>query len=107
MTAMSTLLFKNTTPIHQPLWIKLSTKDLFHPVYSVLSAWGDAIFLLIQTAGIMALQLAYSTGTGAAVGFVTITSIVLYILMSGLVPLSVLWMMQAACIPLMLCGKVR
>ncbi|KAI5741877.1 hypothetical protein M8J77_000722 [Diaphorina citri] len=70
------------------------------------SAWGDAIFLLIQTAAILALQLTYSVSTAAALGFVALTSIVVYVLSSGLVPLSVLWCMQAACIPLMLCGKL-
>ncbi|KAI5736258.1 hypothetical protein M8J76_001510 [Diaphorina citri] len=41
------------------------------------SAWGDAVFLLIQTAAILALQLTYSVSTAAALGFVALTSIVL------------------------------
>uniref|UniRef100_A0A8D8VZX6 Mannose-P-dolichol utilization defect 1 protein homolog n=2 Tax=Cacopsylla melanoneura TaxID=428564 RepID=A0A8D8VZX6_9HEMI len=70
------------------------------------SAWGDAIFLLIQTAVIMTLQLTYTMSTGIATGFVAVTGLVVYVLMSGLVPLSILWFMQAACIPLMLAGKL-
>lgn len=70
------------------------------------SAYGDAVFILIQTYVIAALVLYYNSSSTAAslfsVGYMTIV----YVLVSGLTPVTVLWFMQVISVPVMFFGKL-
>ena len=70
------------------------------------SAWGETLFLMVVTAAIGYLVLKYERSQWSALAFVMAYSSVTYALMSGLTPLSVLWSMQAANLPLAISGKM-
>jgi len=70
------------------------------------SAWGDALFLLIQTMLIAAMVLHYNYSSNLAAAFVAVFSVVLYALVSGLTPIDVLWSLQAVSVPIMFAGKM-
>lgn len=70
------------------------------------SAWGDTLFLLIQTTVIALLVLHYNYSSSLAAVFVAVFSAVLYVLIGGLTPVDILWSMQTVSIPIMFAGKV-
>lgn len=70
------------------------------------SAWGDGTFLAIQTAIIAALILFYSGSSAKAGSFLMIYMTIVYVLMSGITPLSYLWSAQGLNVPVLLLGKV-
>ncbi|XP_039275099.1 mannose-P-dolichol utilization defect 1 protein homolog, partial [Nilaparvata lugens] len=69
------------------------------------SAWGDALFLLIQSTIITALVLGYNFSPSAAASFVVAFCGVLVGLIGGFTSLDVLWSMQAVSAPIMFVGK--
>lgn len=70
------------------------------------TAWGEALFLLCETALIAFLVLWYDKRKMGASLFVLVYSGLLYTLMSGLTPINVLWSLQAANLPLAISGKM-
>lgn len=80
--------------------------DLTYPHLSC-SAYGEGVFLLLQTAFVGALVFLYGGSMKKAVlFFVTVTSIAVF-LSSGLLPMKFLWVLQASNIPIVFSGKVR
>ncbi|XP_077299190.1 mannose-P-dolichol utilization defect 1 protein homolog [Arctopsyche grandis] len=70
------------------------------------SAWGDGIFLAIQTAIIAASVLFYNGRESGAKWFIIGYSAMMVMLMGGFTPLSVLWVLQASNIPVVFFGKM-
>lgn len=83
------------------------------------SAWGEGLFLALQTSAIAAMVLLYGnqprqgkkkTGQHGsatlAIVFLIVYSALFYALTSGVTPMDVLWSMQAANVPIILVGKV-
>uniref|UniRef100_A0A1B6FQ98 Mannose-P-dolichol utilization defect 1 protein homolog n=1 Tax=Cuerna arida TaxID=1464854 RepID=A0A1B6FQ98_9HEMI len=70
------------------------------------SAWGDSLFLLIQTLVIAVLVLHYNYSTNLASAFLAVFSVTLYTLLSGLTSIDFLWTLQAASVPIMFAGKM-
>lgn len=70
------------------------------------SAWGEALFLLLQTAVVAILVLHYNRSPNIAAIFVGIYSVILYILVGGLTPIDILWTLQAVSIPLIFAAKM-
>ncbi|XP_050729985.1 mannose-P-dolichol utilization defect 1 protein homolog [Eriocheir sinensis] len=83
----------------------------FNVAYNVVnrypfSAYGDGVFLLLQTAIIGALVFLYGGAPQkAALFFLTIMTVALT-LSSGLVPIKFLWVLQASNIPIVFAGKM-
>ncbi|GBN23986.1 Mannose-P-dolichol utilization defect 1 [Araneus ventricosus] len=69
------------------------------------SSWGESVFLMIETAIIAFLVLLYNKKTGQANVFAAVYSLITYMLYSGIVPMNVLWNMQIANVPIVVCGK--
>ncbi|KFM75038.1 Mannose-P-dolichol utilization defect 1 protein-like protein, partial [Stegodyphus mimosarum] len=69
------------------------------------SSWGESCFLMIETAIIGFLVLLYSNRLRQANAFAAFYSIAIYMLFNGLIPMSVLWSMQIANVPIVVCGK--
>lgn len=70
------------------------------------SAWGETLFLMLVTAVIGYLVLRYERSQWSAICFLVAYSALSYALMSGLTPMSVLWSLQAANLPLAISGKL-
>ncbi|GIY19655.1 mannose-P-dolichol utilization defect 1 protein homolog [Caerostris extrusa] len=70
------------------------------------SSWGESVFLMTETAIIAFLVLMYSNKRGQANAFAAMYSLITYVLFAGFVPMSVLWSMQIANVPVVVCGKV-
>lgn len=70
------------------------------------TAWGEALFLLLETAAIAFLVLWYDKRKGGAVTFTVFYAGLFYVLMSGLTPIGVLWNLQACNLPLAIGGKL-
>lgn len=70
------------------------------------SSWGESVFLMIETAIIAFLVLVYSNKRGQAHSFAAMYSLITYMLFTGIVPMSVLWSMQIANVPVVVCGKM-
>jgi len=70
------------------------------------AAWGEALFLLVETALIAFLVLWYDKKKVRATLFVALYSGLVYTLMSGLTPIDILWTLQAANLPLAISGKL-
>lgn len=75
-------------------------------VHYNFSAWGDGVFLGIQTVTIAVLVMHYSGDTAKATAFLTAYLAVLSTANSGLTPVYVLWACQAMNIPIVLISKV-
>lgn len=71
------------------------------------SAWGDGVFLAVQTAVIALLVLHYGRRSILAAIFVASYAAIAYTLIGGIVPLHVLWSMQVLNVPIVVAGKVR
>lgn len=70
------------------------------------SSWGESCFLMFETAIIGFLVLLYSNRLKQANSFAAIYSIITYLLFNGILPMSVLWSMQVANLPIVVCGKM-
>jgi len=70
------------------------------------SAWGESLFMLIETAAIAFLVLFYDGKKSTSVLFLISFTSALYVLMSGLTPVNVLWTLQASNLPLVIVGKL-
>uniref|UniRef100_A0A1B6D008 Mannose-P-dolichol utilization defect 1 protein homolog n=1 Tax=Clastoptera arizonana TaxID=38151 RepID=A0A1B6D008_9HEMI len=70
------------------------------------SAWGDSLFLLVQTVTIAALVLHYNRSSNVAAAFIGLFSIAMYTLISGMTPLDILWSMLSVSVPIMFAGKM-
>jgi len=70
------------------------------------SAWGEGLFLLLQTAAIATLVLYYTERRTAALTFVVVYSSLLTLLASPITPIAVLWAMQAGNVPIIVFAKL-
>lgn len=88
------------------------TAITFHMSYSFangfpFSAWGDGTFLALQTATIGALIFFFEHRSALLAGiFALLYAGVVYVLMSGLTPLELLWTLQGFNVPILLVGKL-
>lgn len=64
------------------------------------SAWGEALFILIETGIIAFLVLWFTPNRSGALAFLLSISSTIYILTFGLTPVNVLWYLQACNLPL-------
>lgn len=64
------------------------------------TAWGESLFLLVETAIIAILVLVFSGQKLSALFFTLTFSGIFYALMSGLTPINILWSLQACNLPL-------
>lgn len=64
------------------------------------SAWGEALFILIETGIIAFLVLWYTPNRSGALAFLLSISSTIYILTFGLTPINILWYLQACNLPL-------
>lgn len=71
------------------------------------SAWGDGVFLGIQTLIIAILVMHYNGDTAKATAFLSAYLAVICAANSGLTPIHVLWTFQAMNIPIVLISKVH
>ncbi|KAH9526484.1 Mannose-P-dolichol utilization defect 1 protein [Dermatophagoides farinae] len=70
------------------------------------SAWGEALFILFMTSFIAFLIIYYDINKGQAFLFMIVFTSTFAILMSGHVPMKILWMGQAAALPLIISSKL-
>ncbi|CAH0394363.1 unnamed protein product [Bemisia tabaci] len=70
------------------------------------SAWGDSLFLLIQTLIIVLLVLYYSVSKSLTISFAVAFFPTLYALLNGGVPFQAIWTLQALSIPFMFTSKL-
>lgn len=70
------------------------------------SAWGDSLFLAVQTAAIAALVLNYNSSRANVFSFVVMYLGVCYGLMGGPTSVDALWSLQALNIPIIIAGKM-
>ncbi|KAK9869419.1 hypothetical protein WA026_003173 [Henosepilachna vigintioctopunctata] len=71
-----------------------------------VSAWGDTAFLAIQTVAIAFLLLFYDVSISKAFGYLISYLTFIGVLVSGMVPIEILWALQGINIPLLLAGRV-
>ncbi|KAH9371200.1 hypothetical protein HPB48_006078 [Haemaphysalis longicornis] len=69
------------------------------------SAWGEGLFLMLETALIAALVLRYRGQTGRVLGFTASYACLLAVLVAEVVPVSTLWSAQLLSLPVIICGK--
>lgn len=81
---------------------------LYSTLYNIVtfSAWGDAVFLGVQTLIIAILVMHYNGDTAKATAFLSAYLAVLFTANSGLTPIHILWACQAMNIPIVLISKV-
>ncbi|KAL0273867.1 UNVERIFIED_CONTAM: hypothetical protein PYX00_006448 [Menopon gallinae] len=70
------------------------------------SAWGEVFFLAIQTAIIAILILHYTNRQFQAGVFVVTYAVMVYLLLTEMIPHDLLWSLQVANFPIVICGKV-
>jgi mannose-P-dolichol utilization defect protein 1 len=70
------------------------------------TAWGESLFLLFETALIAFLVMWFDGQRIRSLAFAVIHSLFLFILMSGIAPVNVLWSLQACTLPLAVSGKM-
>ena len=70
------------------------------------SAYGEGVFLILQTALIAALVLFFSGRTALTLLFTLVYPALLYYLVAGLAPMDVLWALQSANVPIIVAAKV-
>lgn len=71
-----------------------------------ISAWGESMFLMLMTALVASLIIYYDINKISSYLFVATYSTIVYILMSGFVPLSTLWTFQVMNLPLIISSKL-
>ncbi|XP_034230659.1 mannose-P-dolichol utilization defect 1 protein homolog [Thrips palmi] len=69
------------------------------------SAWGEGMFLVVQTAVIAALVLHFGGRPAGAVTFSAVYVAILGALLSGYTPMPVLTFLQSMCVPVVILGK--
>ncbi|KAK3909054.1 Mannose-P-dolichol utilization defect 1 protein-like protein [Frankliniella fusca] len=69
------------------------------------SAWGEGMFLVLQTAAIAALVLYFGGRPAGAYAFVGVYVAILGALLSGHTPMPVLTFLQSMCVPVVILGK--
>jgi mannose-P-dolichol utilization defect protein 1 len=70
------------------------------------SAWGEGVFLMVETALILALALHYSSKTTQAVISSIIFSIICFFIVGKMVPINILWFGQLISAPVAISGKL-
>ncbi|KAK8786183.1 hypothetical protein V5799_007452, partial [Amblyomma americanum] len=75
------------------------------PPLGVRSAWGEGLFLMLETALIAALVMRYRGQGGQMVAFTASYACLLALLMGKMVPVPVLWSAQLISLPVIICGK--
>ncbi|XP_049800631.1 mannose-P-dolichol utilization defect 1 protein homolog isoform X2 [Schistocerca nitens] len=70
------------------------------------SAWGEGLFLALQTAAIAALVLHFGRSAAHGAAFAALYSVFVYSLTSGIVPPDFLWNLQALNVPIIVTGKM-
>lgn len=70
------------------------------------SAWGEGLFLMLETALIAALVLRYRGQTSRVLGFTASYACLLAVLLAKVVPVSTLWSAQLLSLPVIICGKL-
>lgn len=70
------------------------------------SAWGEGLFLMLETALIAALVMRYRGQGGQMVAFTASYACLLALLMGKVVPVPVLWSAQLLSLPVIICGKL-
>ncbi|XP_014248013.1 mannose-P-dolichol utilization defect 1 protein homolog [Cimex lectularius] len=70
------------------------------------SAYGEGLFLGLQTVTIAVLVLHFNVSSNLAAVFTALYAVVIYVLTSGLTPVSFLWNLQAVSVPIMFFGKL-
>ena len=76
--------------------------------YLCCRAYGDSIFMLIQTAIVALLVLLFSGKALEAVAYLVIHgSLLWFLFLSGLAPFDAIWALQAANMPIAAASKVR
>lgn len=70
------------------------------------SSWGDALFLAIQTVAIGVLVLFYNKAVTQSFFYFAIYLVVCFVMMSGITPLRILWLLQTCNIPIVVFGKL-
>lgn len=73
----------------------------------IFSAWGDGVFLGIQTLAIAVLVLHYRGDTVKATAFFFAYAAIIAAVILGYTPLNVLWGAQSLTIPIVLISKVK
>ena len=71
------------------------------------SAYGEGVFLILQTALIAALVLFFAGQKVLTLLFTLIYPALLYYLVAGFAPMDVLWALQSANVPIVVAAKVR
>lgn len=72
----------------------------------IFSAWGDGVFLGIQTLAIAMLVMYYNGQTAKASAFLAAYTAVIAAVFSNSVPLKILWVGQTMVIPILLVSRV-
>lgn len=70
------------------------------------SSWGEGFFLVLQTVTIAFLVLSYGYQVTQAWSFLLAYCAILYVLVSGWMPMTVLWLFQASTIPIIMSSKL-
>ncbi|XP_011671587.1 mannose-P-dolichol utilization defect 1 protein [Strongylocentrotus purpuratus] len=70
------------------------------------SAWGEALFLAVQTVTIAFLCMLYNGNQAGAVSFLLSYLGIMYVLLSGLTPMSTIAMLQAGNMPIVIVSKL-
>ncbi|KAL1124027.1 hypothetical protein AAG570_001797, partial [Ranatra chinensis] len=70
------------------------------------SAWGEGLFLMLQTVTIAFLVLHFNVSTILAFSFLAGYISVFYTMMSGLTPINILWSLQTSSVPVLIFGKL-
>jgi len=71
-----------------------------------ISAWGESLFLMLMTSLVAFLILYYDKSKQLAYGFIFSFSVLVYLMMSGIIPLHVLWALQVLNVPLVISSKL-
>ncbi|KAI2809274.1 hypothetical protein RDWZM_003398 [Blomia tropicalis] len=71
-----------------------------------LSAWGEALFLLIMTTLVAFLIVKFDQSSSRAYAFLITFGTIVYIFMSGFVPVHILWTLQVFNVPLIISSKM-
>ena len=71
-----------------------------------ISAWGEALFLMAMTCMVTFLILLYDQSRKQATTFLLVYLTIVYLFMSGQVPIRILWFFQVLNVPLIISSKV-
>lgn len=71
-----------------------------------LSAWGESLFLMCMTTLVAFLIITYDKSSNLAAIFLALYGTIAYVLISGMVPLRILWGLQVLNVPLVISSKL-